>query len=569
MVWNLLTQVPDEISIQLKEYEPIVRQLLYNRKITDLETAENFFSPSLDQLLSPFNLPDIQKAVNTILYAIKSKQKIFVYGDYDVDGVCATTIVFDFLYRRLQADVVPYIPDRFVEGYGLSKAGLDTIIRQKGQLIITVDCGIRDIELVSKYSKKGLDFIISDHHELPEVKGKITFPEKALAVVHPKRPDSDYKFKEISGAGVAYKLMCALEETAYEQKLLHEKRATTDYLDLVALSTVCDVMPLVSENRTLVSSGIDKIRENPNKGIAALLNIAQVQRNEISTYHLGYILGPRINAGGRISKAIDGVRLMSSHNQNTISKVAEELDLLNKERQKQTLETMQSAEKFIEGKIPKLIFIAQPDWSEGIVGLVAGKLSQSYYRPTLVATILEDKVKGSARSVPGFNITEAIANSANKLTRFGGHEQAAGFSLKRDNLEDFMNEITEYVNTNLSETDLVQTLRIDAELNLSEINFDLIDSINRFEPFGHGNNTPLFCVRNIPIKNVFTLGKNLEHVKIVTHNANGLELIGFGMSDRYEELKHCVKIDAVGHLSTNTWRDKKTIQLVIKDFINV
>lgn len=565
MIWSVAVPATKSQINKLREFEKITAQLLWQKGLRTKAEADAFFNPRLEQISDYYTLAHSANAAKLILESISKQKQIYIYGDYDVDGVCATSILFDFLYRKLGAKVLPYIPSRFDEGYGISRQGLEAILAGGGELVITVDCGIRDRLLINEYAAKGLQFIVTDHHQLPE-DGKI--PEQAVCV-HPSLPGYQAPFQEICATAVAWKLIRALAAEAVKQKLLSKKISENEYLDLVALATVCDVMPLVAENRAMVALGLQKMRQDPNPGLAELMRITGVEKSELTSFHLGYVLGPRINAGGRIKHALEGVRLLTSSSKTQIEKSANKLECLNAYRQQLTIETLEQAESQVRvNDKTRMLFVYGSEWQEGIIGLVAGKLSEKYYLPTFVASVKAKQVKGSARSIKALNITQAIAQSSHLLIKFGGHHQAAGFTLKEENLQEFSNSLNAFIVEQIAETDLVKTIHVSLEAQPEDITLELAKSLGRFEPFGYANQEPVFMIRKLQVVKVGKVGKMSQHLKLTLKDKSGkcLEAIGFGLSDGfYEKIETGATIHIVGYLSVNKWNGCEKLQIKLKD----
>ncbi|MEI7579371.1 MAG: single-stranded-DNA-specific exonuclease RecJ [bacterium] len=563
MKWTNITDqdLPDFAPLQ--KYSTLLRRLLIQREIRTGKAAEQFLNPSLDDLPAPIALHDTDKAAEIILKAIAEKQKIFIYGDYDVDGVTSTAIVFDFLYRELKAQVLPYIPDRFDEGYGLNDIGLQEILKQKGNLVITVDCGIRDYQLVKKYQELGLQFIITDHHTLPEAE----LPD-ALALVHPGL-SPDLKFTQICGANVAWKLVQVIAELAWQRGLIQNPLAVEHYLDLVALATTCDVMPLIEENRVILTFGLKQFKFTKNLGLQALMRYLNLDPGQIEAYHLGFLIGPRLNAGGRIEHAIEGVRLLTTNQSEQADKIVKRLDELNTYRQKITTDLVIQAEEQITGQpeMKKLLFLYGADWPEGIVGLAAGKLSEKYHRPVLIGSLSNGKVKGSARSIKNFHITEAIAQFAGNLEKFGGHKLAAGFLVSVEQLDQFQLGLEQLADKMLTHEDLIPELEIEYHLPASEWSLDTLAELKKFEPFGFGNKKPLLQIDAVQIRSLKFIGKEHNHVKFeIFDGSDTLECIAFNQALRFSDLDLNQKFDFVGTLEGNFWNGETRLQFNFKDF---
>lgn len=561
MKWKVAPKIDKDIEKEFDKYPPIIRQLLFNRSISTVAAAELFFSDK-GEFHDPFLLTGIEDAISAIEDIIKNKQKVFIYGDYDVDGICATSIMWDFLYRKMGVEVLPYIPSRFDEGYGLSETGLNQIMDEGGEVVISVDCGIKDIELVKKYTDKGLKFIITDHHTLPtDEKGEKIYSTDAIAVIHPALPKSQYPFTEICGTAVAWKFITAIA------KKLELKFDPLEYVDLVALATVTDIMPLKDENRKILKEGIRRIKNTNNLGMRALIVDSQIDIHDIDTYHFGFILGPKLNAAGRIEHALDGVRMLSTQNYSQALEFAKKLSNLNTQRQGYTTEMLDAADKIINSgdRNNKLHFIYGNEWREGVVGLVAGKLQERYYRPILVASLKNGMATGSARSIPGFNITEAISTFSSLLVRFGGHSAAAGFTLEEKNLEKFKSELTSFANEKIKDEELEQVINIDASINLKDINMDLYEWIERFSPFGFANKKPVFLFEHVLVQEKYTMGKEKQHVKFILPYM--IEAIAFSKASEYENISKGDSINIVGSIDLNVWKGRTTFQIKIIDLM--
>lgn len=564
MIWNLpqtKIESPEDSNLS------ILRRILDSRKITSDEDIERFLRPSLEHLYDPTNLKDADKAVDLILNTLKENKRIFIYGDYDVDGICSTSIVFDFLYRFLGADVVPYIPSRFEEGYGLGKLGLDRIVEQNGSLVVTVDCGIRDQELIQEYTKKGLSFIITDHHEPPkDANDNYSPPSAAKAVVHPMISDK-YPFDSICGATVAWKLTSVLSEKAMELGLLAKQVDMNRYLDLVAMATVCDVMPLVEENRVIVKYGLEYGRNTINKGLEELMKESSVAKEELEAYHFGFVLGPRLNAAGRISKAIEGVRLLTSQQQGVTKKVAKNLENLNLKRQAITKKLITEAENQLGDQLDNnMLVVHGEEWEEGIIGLVAGRICEKYHKPVLAISVGKDEATGSARSIKGYNVTDALASTESLLLKYGGHAQAAGFSLESSKLDEFKQKIVAHANENIDDQMLERGIDIVTQIRIDEIDFELYEELMVLKPFGYGNPTPIFAVFGVRVEQIRQLGKDKSHLKlVVSSQGSTIDCIGFSIADKYSWVKAGDTVDIAASIGKNSYMGRDSLQLQIKD----
>ncbi len=562
--WVLHTKISSSVNRKLRKYPSMIRQLLINRGISSQKKADMYFASKDFIFHDPLKIYQIKKAAIKILTWIKEGKKIFIHGDFDVDGICATSILWDFLYRYLKADVTPYVPSRFREGYGMSDKSIKNIQDQGGEAIITVDCGIKDDDLIEKWSKKGMEFIVTDHHELKKERKKIILPEKALAIVHPDHPKGKYPFKDISGTTVAWKLISVLNDECKKNSFID------DYLDLVSLSTVCDVMPLLDENRSILKAGLEAVHNTKRIGLQRLISEAGLRIDKIEPYHMGFIIGPRLNAAGRLDHAIDAIRLLVTRSAIQARGISEKLNSLNYQRQKIQEDIFKQAILQIEqqGIEHRLYFVWGDDWSEGVIGIVAGKLCERYHRPVLVATKAEEGYKGSARSIEGFSIIDAINTQSDLLDRFGGHPQAAGFTVKAENIEQFRDNLLYIADHELSDQDIEGEEMADCIISVSDIDWDLVGLLEKFAPFGYGNLKPRFILRSVRLSDVKLVGSDKKHVKFdVVNKEDGtyFPCIGFNLADKLKLLTRRKKLDLLFSLDINEWNGSKRIQLIIKD----
>lgn len=540
------------------ETESVVDYLLRIRNITN---QEDFLNPQLEKLHDWKLLHDAPTAAAKIIAAVTAGKKIMVHGDFDVDGVCATSILWDYLYRELGADVLPYVPSRFDQGYGLSESSIQDMLAQGAQMIITVDCGVKDIEIVKKYSEQGIDFIITDHHTLPVGEDAKSFVSSdALAVVHPRHPLAPYPFPEICGSAVAWKLVQGVNSVAGKNVDVFR------YLDLVALATVCDVMPLIDENRIFVKYGLERLKQTENLGLQSLLKIAAVNPKEIDTYHFGFVLGPRLNAAGRLESALDAVRLLTTKSLASAQDYAAKLHNLNTERQALTTKLVADAEAKIQQQLDNpVFFVYGEEWPEGIVGLVAGKLTEKYYRPTLIGSILpEGSVKASARSIEGFHVSNALTRLQHHLERHGGHELAAGLTVPLEKAEQFYAELLSIAKEQLTAEHLEKKLRIDLALNPQELNFDLEQLIANLAPFGFANQQPVIGLKGLTLQSSREFGKDKSHISFRFAEMSHIEVMAFNQAEQYRELRSGTKVDLAGYLDQNVWNGRTNLQIRAK-----
>lgn len=524
-----------------------------------LTTATLPIDASLDQLPSYKKLANTELAATQIAKAIKAGKKIFVHGDYDVDGVCATSILWKFLYREAKADALPFIPSRFETGYGLTTQSLDQLISQGAQVVITVDCGIRDVELINEYKAKGLDFIVTDHHQFAtNAQGETVLPD--CVVVHPRITGKEYSTPEVCAAFVAWKLVQALAA-----KLKIDYDVSLD-IDLVALATSCDMMPLILENRLVVKLGLARIRNQPNLGIAKLLELAAVKPAEVQAYHLGFVLGPRLNAAGRLDSATTALKLLCTQNPLQATELAMQLDDLNRKRQDLTLKYLDIAETALSKRMnEKIMFIYGHEWPEGILGLVAGKLTEKFNRPVLVGSQVGDKVVASARSIEKLHITNVLNDLQQYLVRFGGHAQAAGFTILADQIPQFQQELISRGDQYLLESDLEPILYADLNLTAETTNLSEVTDLQKLEPHGIGNPKPNVLIGNINLNSQRIFGKNSEHISFEVVENPEIELIWFGKAEHFKSLKLDSNVDIIAQLGISNWRNTQKVQAIIKD----
>ncbi len=566
-------EVVEQLSRKLNINNKLT-ELLVHRGVTTYDEAKSFFRPQLSGLLDPFLMKDMDKAVDRINRARKNGEKIMIYGDYDVDGTTAVSIVYSFL-KNIYKKVDFYIPDRYAEGYGISYKGIDFAVENEHKLLIALDCGIKAIEKVDYAKEKGLDIIIGDHHRPGDI------VPNAAAVLDSKQDDCNYPFKELSGAGVGFKLIQAI---SIRDNLPLEKIYSC--LDLVAISIAADVVPITGENRILSFYGLKHINKTPRVGVKSLFKSAGVDkkaslggeqyfRKKITVSDLVFLLGPRINAAGRIDSAIDSVRLLISNNHEYASKLGKQINDLNTTRRELdsniTKEALQilSDDKNIDSK--KATIVYRETWHKGVVGIVASRLIDNYYRPTIVLTKADGLITGSARSVKNFDIYDAIDSTSHLLENFGGHKYAAGLAIKPENFDEFVIEFQKYVNDNISDDMLVPEIEIDANLYISDINFNFYKILKQFAPFGPGNMSPIFQTENVIdtgyAKHVGK--KENKHLKFsVVHpdmTGNPVPAIAFNQGHHLEEMQKGNPFKICYHIDENTWLGNTTLQLRVLD----
>lgn len=547
-----------------KRYGDFTAELLLQRGIGKDE-AERFFSPSLDEIPSHDSLHDSKTAALKIIDSAKNGKKIYIHGDYDADGICATTILWNFLYRELpelidkKVDVLPYIPDRSAEGYGLSRSSIEQMVDNGAELVITVDCGVRDSEIIREYMKKGVDFIVTDHHQPPDD----ILEDLQHILVHPMYPGYEYPERPISGSFVSFLLVQAIREQLGQNS---QVTLETPMIELAAFSTVTDMMPMTGVNRNLVASALPLIRNSKNLGIKKLLEVSGLEGTDIDSYHVGYVLGPRINASGRIGTPIEAVRLLSTQDPATATKIASELDSLNKERQSLTEDILGFAQESIN-ESDRLLFVAGDNWAEGIIGLVAGKLLEKYSKPVIVVTKIGDEVRGSARSIEGFNITDQISKYSDLLIKYGGHSQAAGFSMERKYLDEFKNKIVAEANNSDSLKNLKISKIYDLEITTDKLDLELLDTLDKFKPFGEGNPRPLIFLPDLLVTEKKVMGSRSDHLKLeVKSGLKRINALIFGGMEDIDEINVGDNIELLGNPNINVWNGNTELQFIVKSW---
>lgn len=558
--WLLAPPVPHTLQQKLNHLPPVLLQILYNRGITDPAHIQAFLEGHYLESTNPFDLQDVDKAVQRIQQAIADDEMIIVYGDFDADGVTSTVLLVEAL-RGLGLDrqqVQPYIPDRIDEGYGLNTEAL-TSLKEKGVgLVISVDCGIRSVHEVEHANQIGLDMIITDHHSLgPDL-------PPALAVINPKRPNSHYPEKMLAGVGIAYKLAQALHQT-----MSHRAHFSPEtLLDLVAIGTVADLAPLLGENRKLVTDGLKVLNQAKRPGVAALAKVCGMKPGNLTAESIAFGLGPRINAAGRLAHAYTAARLLAATNSQTADKLANELNGLNRQRQQYTADLGAKAETMIDLHAPILI-AADSGFLPGIVGLVASRLAEKNYRPAIVIEAGEEESRGSCRSIPEFHITEALDQTADLLVRHGGHAQAAGFTIENKNLPTFIERMTAIAHSKLAGQALHPTIAIDAELRLEQIDWALTESLLPLEPTGYANPTPIFMSRNVEVLSHRVVGQDGAHLQLrLDAGSRGLGYREIAaVAFRQGEWANCLPqfIDLVYTLGVNEWNGRRELQLMVQD----
>lgn len=575
MKWNLKPKAPSAFLKQFPEYPSLICQLLYSRGIKSQKDIDEFFNPDYsDNIHNPFLMKDMKKAVERISKAIKEKEKIFIYGDFDADGVCSTAILY-LTFKELNfSNVDIYIPDRETEGHGLNKNAVEFIKREKGHLIITVDCGCVDFEEVELANSLGIDVIITDHHLLRNKK------PKTLALINPFQEKDKYPFKELAGAGVAYKLACALLrhfKNEYFEKWL---------LDITAIATVADMMPLIGENRALVKYGLGVLAQTKWDGLKELMKVSgispkvvkssrkgEVPLTNLNAHMLGFALGPRLNAAGRMDHANIAYNLLVS-NRTKAKILAERINHNNSERQKLTDEIAKQVEERLRKtgiKENKFVFEGDPDWPSGLIGLIAGKITSRYNIPTVIYQEREDKICASCRSISQIDLVKIFSKCLNLFNDFGGHKQSCGFKADKSNLDKIKNVFIKEIKKQMDGVEIEEILDIDAQLELEDISWKNYDFIQDFAPFGKKNKEPRFLIKKAEIVSCRTVGNGSKHLKMELmvfgkdSNLKKINAIAFGMGDKNRALKEGSLVDVVFEMILNEWNNNRSLEMKIID----
>ena len=545
------TELSKKINIS-----PEISQILNNRGINDEKDAEIFMNPSLEYLRSPFLMKDMKKATERIKKAIENKERIYIYGDYDVDGVSSTSILYIY-FKSIDYPVKYYIPNRLEEGYGINEDAIRKISNDGCDLIITVDCGITSVNEVGLANELGIDVIITDHHECQS-----DVPD-AYAIVNPKQDDCNYPFDMLCGCGVAFKMIQALTD---EEEF---KRSMFDYLEVVTLATICDIVPLIDENRIIVKNGLKLMKEGKNLGLRELIKVCGIETSKIGSSHIGYSVGPRINASGRLGHSYLGVQLFTTDLEDEAKEIANILEAKNIERQMIESKMYKEAEDVISSsenyKDDKVLVVAKEGWQHGIIGIVASKLTEKYYKPTILLTIEDGEATGSARSIKGFSIFDALVSCKDLMNKFGGHEQAAGLALNAENIEELRKRVNKIADYNLNKDDLIENIKVEYELEEESATLDLIDNLHKLEPFGLSNPSPRFIMRDLLLTNIYKMGKNKQHLKLICENEKSYECVGFNMAYLAENFQEGDKIDVLFQVDENNFNNDRKVQFLLKD----
>lgn len=567
--WNYLplTSEEQELEIELaKKFagSPTIAELLVQRGITSVDEAERFFSPSLSDMHDPFLMRDMNKAVNRLNKAMGAKEKILVYGDYDVDGTTAVALVYKYL-RNYYSHIEYYIPTRDEEGYGISMKSIDDAASKGIKLIIVLDCGIKAIEEIHYAKERGIDFIICDHHVPDDV-----LPE-ACAILNPKLADNTYPYPHLSGCGVGFKFMQAFARS----NGLTNHNELYSLLDLVAVSIAADIVPMTGENRIMAYHGLKRLNSNPNMGLKSIIRICNLANREITISDVIFKIGPRINASGRMQSGMEAVDLLTTKDQNEAYAKGKNIDQYNRDRKELDKRITEEANAILEerGEIDsdhKSIVIYNKNWHKGIIGIVASRLTELYYKPAVVLTLSNGLATGSSRSVQGYDIYSAVEATRDLLENFGGHTYAVGLSLKEENIPEFSRRFEEYVAETIKPNQLTPQIDIDAYLKFEEITPDFLAYLKLFNPFGPGNQKPIFCSKHVKDYGTSKLvGRNLEHIKLeLVDNSSGKVMngIAFNMSNFFAHIKSGESFDICYTIEENKHiNNPNNYQLFVKE----
>lgn len=560
--WKIKDPAPSEIVKRLTKeinVNPVISNLLYHRGVTNYEEAKLFFRPELEHLHNPFLMKDMDRATARIEKAISSGEKILVYGDYDVDGTTAVALMYTFL-KTINGNLDYYIPDRYKEGYGISKEGIDFAVQNNFSLVIALDCGIKSADKIAYANEKGIDFIICDHH-LPDEK----IPN-AVAILDPKRNDCNYPYKELSGCGIGFKLIQALT-----QRRKIPLKEIESYLDLVVISIASDIVPITGENRILAYYGLKCINTSPRAGIRVMMELAGLKK-EVTISDIVFMIGPRINAAGRMESGRKAVELLISSSTEHAMDPGQSLDKNNSDRRDLDIYITQQALAMIaENPIlqqRKTTVLFNPNWHKGIIGIVASRLIETYYRPTVLLTRSNDVISGSARSIKDFNIHKALEACSDLLEQFGGHKFAAGLILKPENIEAFQERFEQVVSSMITDDMLIPEIEIDAIISLHEITPAFYNVIKQFAPFGPGNMNPVFMTENVSDRGYASIVGS-GHLKLdITQKNIKFPAIAFGLSEYYELVAGKNLFTVCYNIREQEWEGKTYLQLQVKDIRN-
>ena len=549
-------EITEEYIKQKYKLKNLIVKIIEQKNFKNEEELKVFLNPTRTDFYDPYLMPDMEKAVSRILKALKNNENITIFGDYDADGITSTTILKRF-FHDINKECNVYIPNRLNEGYGLNKNAIKKLSEDGTNLIITVDCGITAIE-ETKYAKElGIDIVITDHHEPGE-----EIPD-AEAVVDCKRKDNKYPFRELAGCGVAFKLIQALCKNLD----LNENQALK-YLDIACVGTISDVVPLVDENRVIVKLGMLLLKQTKNLGLKQIINNAHFK--EFNSMSVAFGITPRINACGRLGHQGEALELFTTDNQEKATELAKKVDEYNVQRQLEEKRIYDEAITLLQEEaqtngITNCIVLGHENWNPGVIGIVSSRITEKFYKPSILVCFDKDIAKGSGRSIEGFDLHKALMECDKYLTNYGGHSLAAGLSLNTKDFEKFKNMINEYAEKNIKDEDLIPTINIDLKLEDSQLNIEDVEELKLLEPFGQSNEEPIFMITNLKVVSIKTLSDG-KHLKLYLKNQNYLDAIGFNLGERANELKIGDTIDIVGNLNINEFNNTKKVQMLLKDF---
>ena len=555
--WQIYEANEEEIEQISKENKinKLLATILSNRGINTKEKIELFLKPKRNDFHNPYEMPDMEKAVDRIIKAKENNEKIIIYGDYDVDGITSITVLKSFL-KDIGIDAAHYIPNRLNEGYGLNIPAVEKIAQEGYKLMITVDCGITCIDEINKANELGMDVIVTDHHEVGD-----ELPN-AVAVVDCKRKDNKYKCRDLAGVGVAFKLSQALA-----MKLGIDEKEYLKYLDIVCIGTISDIVPLVDENRLISKLGMMLVNQTRNIGLQAILKLSGYKNIDSTAISFG--VAPRLNACGRMGHADEALKLFLSKNINDVNQIANTLNEYNRTRQEIEKTIYESALKQIqEQKLNenKTIVVSGENWHHGVIGIVSSKITEMFFKPSILLCLEDGEAKGSGRSIPGFDLHDALLKCQNSLERFGGHSMAVGLTLKEEKIPEFAEKLEEEA-TKAHIEEIIPIIKIDAKINLDEVNRQMVESIKMLEPFGEANKMPIFAFKNLKIDSIRALSEG-KHLKLTLKDNNTIvSAIGFNMGEYAQEYRIGDKIDVVGNLEINSFNGVDSIQINLRDLM--
>ena len=553
MDWKIRTQPETKILKELQtnlKIPEFICTLLLQRDIDSLESAQKYFRPNLNELHDPFLMKDMDKTVDRLIQAIDSSEKIMILGDYDVDGTTSVSMLYDYFIKKT-LEPIYYIPDRYKEGYGVSEESIAFAADQKVSLILTIDCGIKANDQIESANTKGIDVIICDHH-IPDD----SIP-KAYSIINPNQKNCNYPFKGLCGCGIGFKLISAIEKKSEGAEEVNQ------YLDLVAIATIADQMPMINENRTIVHHGLKEFNNNPRPGFHFF--IRSINRKIVES-DVAFNIGPRINASGRMKSGMISVKLMTENDTNAAYKTAQEIESINLLRRAKEKEVTEEAIKKTDPlKFTNVVYGS--NWNKGVLGIVASRLVDKFYKPTIVLNLEGKMYTGSARSIANFDIYDAIQSGKEYLDQYGGHKYAAGLSIKEENLKDFIDHFESYVKNAMNNKMFTKTIGYDTEIDLSDINESNFKILSRMSPFGQSNYRPIFRTNNCcGTGNLRLIGKEKTHIKFEISDSedNKIQALGFNMSEHYEQINNKQHFDILYSISRNTFNNSSSLELTIK-----